>query len=136
MSLKIRLARHGAKKRPFYRIVVADARAPRDGRFIEQLGFFNPLLPKEHAQRMKLIAERIAHWLGVGATPTDRVARMLGDAGLMAKPATGSNPQQGKPKAKALERIAQRAEAEAKAAEAEAKAMAAAQEVGEAAAEG
>lgn len=125
MSLKIRLARHGAKKRPFYRIVVADARAPRDGRFIEQLGFFNPLLPKDHAQRMKLVNERITHWLGVGACPTDRVARMLGDAGLMAKPETGNNPQQGKPKAKALERVAQKAEADAKAAAAAAAAAAA-----------
>ncbi len=116
MSLKIRLARFGTKKRPFYRIVVADARAPRDGRFIEKLGFFNPLLAKDHAERLKLEGERIKHWLGVGALPTDRVARMLGDAGLIAKPERGNNPEQGKPKAKALERIAQKAEAASKAA--------------------
>lgn len=115
MSLKIRLARHGAKKRPFYRIVLADARAPRDGRFIEQLGFFNPLLPKDHAQRIKLVAERITHWLGVGATPTERVARMLGDAGLMAKPERGDNPQQAKPKPKTVERARLKAETAAKA---------------------
>ncbi len=125
MSLKIRLARFGTKKRPFYRIVVADARAPRDGRFIEKLGFFNPLLPKDHAERMKLEGERIQHWMGVGAQPTDRVARMLGDAGLMAKPERGNNLVQGKPKAKAVERIAQKAEAAKKAVEAAAAAAAA-----------
>jgi len=118
MSLKIRLARFGTKKRPFYRIVVADVRAPRDGRFIEKLGFFNPLLPKDHAERLKLEGERIQHWMSVGALPTDRVARMLGDAGLIAKPERGNNLEQGKPKAKAQERIAQRAEAASKAAEA------------------
>ncbi|MFZ5914425.1 MAG: 30S ribosomal protein S16 [Pseudomonadota bacterium] len=124
MSLKIRLARFGAKKRPFYRIVVADVRAPRDGRFIEKLGYFNPLLPKDNASRISLDNTRIAHWLGVGATPTDRVARMLGDAGLMTKPAARSNPQQAKPKAKAQERLAQKAEAEKAAAEAAAAAPA------------
>lgn len=118
MSLKIRLARFGAKKRPFYRIVVADVRAPRDGRFIEKLGYFNPLLAKDDASRISLDNARIAHWLGVGATPTDRVARMLGDAGLMTKPAARNNPQQAKPKAKAQERLAQKAEAGKAAAEA------------------
>ncbi|CAM9553275.1 unnamed protein product [Phaeothamnion confervicola] len=118
MSLKIRLARFGTKKRPFYRIVVADVRAPRDGRFIEKLGYFNPLLPKDNVQRIKLEAERITHWISVGALPTDRVARMLGEAGLMAKPERGNNPQQAKPKAKAQERIAQKVEADRKAAEA------------------
>lgn len=118
MSLKIRLARFGTKKRPFYRIVVADIRAPRDGRFIEKLGFFNPLLPKDHAERIKLEGDRIKHWMSVGALPTDRVARMLGDAGLMPKPERGNNPEQGKPKAKAQERVAQRAEAASKAAQA------------------
>lgn len=125
MSLKIRLARFGTKKRPFYRIVVADVQAPRDGRFIEKLGFFNPLLPKDHAERMKLEGDRIKHWMSVGALPTDRVARMLGDAGLMTKPVRGNNPEQGKPKAKALERIAQKAEAASKAADAAAAAAAA-----------
>jgi len=118
MSLKIRLARFGAKKRPFYRLVVADVRAPRDGRFIEKLGFFNPLLPKDHAERLKLEGDRIKHWMSVGALPTERVARMLGDAGLMDKPVRGNNPEQAKPKAKAQERLAQQAEADRKAAEA------------------
>ncbi len=125
MSLKIRLARFGTKKRPFYRIVVADARAPRDGRFIEKLGFFNPLLPKDHAERTRLEGERIQHWLGVGALPTDRVARMLGDAGLISKPERGDNPIKAKPKAKAVERMAQKAEAASKAAAAAAAAAAA-----------
>ncbi len=133
MALKIRLARFGTKKRPFYRIVVADVQAPRDGRFIEKLGFFNPLLPKDHAERMKLEGERIKYWMSVGALPTDRVARMLGDAGLMAKPERGNNPEQAKPKAKAQERIAQKADAASKAAEAAAAAAAApAPEVAEA----
>src|SRR5579864_5775145 len=83
MSLKIRLARGGAKKRPFYAIVVADARSPRDGRFIEKLGTYNPMLEKGHADRVTLKEERLKHWLGVGAQPTDRVARFLGDAGLV-----------------------------------------------------
>ncbi len=125
MSLKIRLARFGTKKRPFYRVVLADVRAPRDGRFIEKLGFLNPLLPKDHAQRLKLDGERIQHWLSVGAQPTDRVARMLGDAGLMTKPERSNNPIKAKPKAKAVERVAQKAEAASKAAEAAAAAAAA-----------
>ncbi len=86
MSLKIRLARGGAKKRPYYSIVVADSRSPRDGRFIEKLGTYNPMLDRAHADRVTLKAERIQHWLGVGALPTDRVARFLGDAGLIEKP--------------------------------------------------
>ena len=86
MSLKIRLARGGAKKRPYYSIVVADSRSPRDGRFIEKLGTYNPMLDRSHADRVTLKAERIQHWLGVGALPTDRVARFLGDAGLIEKP--------------------------------------------------
>src|SRR5436189_183964 len=82
MSLKIRLARGGAKKRPFYSIVVADARSPRDGRFIEKLGTYNPMLERGHADRVTLKEERIKHWLGVGAQPSDRVARFLGEAGV------------------------------------------------------
>ena len=85
MSLKIRLARGGAKKRPFYSIVIADARSPRDGRFIEKVGTYNPMLERDHADRVTLKEERIKHWLGVGAQPTERVARFLGDAGLMAE---------------------------------------------------
>ena len=94
MSLKIRLARGGAKKRPFYSIVVADSRSPRDGRFIEKLGTYNPMLERGHADRVTLKEERIQHWLGVGALPTDRVANFLGDAGLIEKPAIARDPDQ------------------------------------------
>jgi small subunit ribosomal protein S16 len=104
MSLKIRLARGGAKKRPFYAIVVADARSPRDGRFIEKLGTYNPMLEKGHAERVTLKEERLKHWLGVGAQPTDRVARFLGDAGLVEKRTQRETPLKSTPKAKAQER--------------------------------
>ncbi|MBV8889750.1 MAG: 30S ribosomal protein S16 [Alphaproteobacteria bacterium] len=104
MSLKIRLARGGAKKRPYYNIVVADARSPRDGRFIEKVGTYNPMLDRGHADRIRLKEERIRHWLGVGAQPTDRVARFFGDAGLVEKPAVTETPVKSKPKAKAQER--------------------------------
>src|SRR3546814_2661318 len=87
MALKIRLTRGGAKKRPFYRIVVAEATAPRDGRFIERLGSYNPMLPADHADRVKLFEERVKHWLSVGAKPTERVARILGRAGTVEMPA-------------------------------------------------
>jgi small subunit ribosomal protein S16 len=83
MSLKIRLARAGTKKRPFYHIVIADSRAPRDGRFIERIGYFNPLLPKEKTERLKLDADKAKAWLGKGALPTDRVLRFLDQAGIM-----------------------------------------------------
>lgn len=121
MALKIRLARGGAKKRPFYRVVVADTRAPRDGRFIEKIGTFNPLLAKDDAARVSLDIERAKHWLGVGALPTDRVARFLTDAGVYSRSAR-NNPEKAKPKAKAQERLeaarmaAEEAEAAAKAA--------------------
>ena len=111
MSLKIRLARGGAKKRPFYSIVVADARSPRDGRFIEKLGTYNPMLDRAHAGRVTLREERIKHWLGVGALPSDRVARFLGDAGIIEKPAVRETPQKSAPKAKAQERAKQAEEA-------------------------
>jgi small subunit ribosomal protein S16 len=111
MSLKIRLARGGAKKRPFYSIVIADSHSPRDGRFIERVGTYNPMLDRSHADRITLKPERIQHWLGVGALPTDRVARFLGDAGLIEKPPIPDNPIKSKPKAKAQERA--KAEAEA-----------------------
>jgi small subunit ribosomal protein S16 len=104
MALKIRLARGGAKKRPYYSIVVADSRSPRDGRFIEKLGTYNPMLDRSHADRVTLKAERIQHWLGVGALPTDRVARFLGDAGLIEKPSIPDNPIKSTPKARAQER--------------------------------
>ena len=109
MSLKIRLSRGGAKKRPFYRVVVADSRAPRDGRFIERLGTYDPLLPKDAGERVKLNVERIQHWLQVGAQPTDRVLRFLDAAGLAKRPAR-SNPKKGEPSKKTLERRAAKAE--------------------------
>jgi small subunit ribosomal protein S16 len=104
MALKIRLARGGAKKRPFYSVVVSDSRSPRDGRFIEKLGTYNPMVEKGHADRLVVKAERIQHWLGVGALPTDRVARFLSDLGLVAKPAINESPKKSAPKAKAQER--------------------------------
>ena len=126
MAVKLRLARHGAKKRPYYRIVAADVRAPRDGRFIEQVGAYNPMLPKDSEDRVKLDVEKIQAWLKKGARPTERVARFLGAAGLWEWKA-GNNPEKGKPGEKALERIEERKEkAEARAAaEAEAKEAAA-----------
>ena len=104
MSLKIRLARAGAKKRPYYHIVVADSRAPRDGRFIERLGSYNPMLPQDHADRIRLLDDRIRHWLGHGAVATERVARFLGRAGLAPMPAWREQPVQSAPKKKAQER--------------------------------
>lgn len=110
MPLRIRLARAGAKKRPFYRIVVADGRAPRDGRFIEKLGTFDPLLPKDSAERLKLDADRVNHWLGVGAQPSDRVLRFLDAMGIRSRPAR-NNPKKALPGAKAQERAKEREEA-------------------------
>ncbi len=104
MGLKIRLARAGAKKRPYYHIVVADSRSPRDGRFIEKLGSYNPMLPADHADRVRLVDDRITHWLGQGALATDRVARFLGRAGLAPMPAWKEQPIQSAPKRKAQER--------------------------------
>ncbi len=104
MGLKIRLSRAGAKKRPYYHIVVADSRSPRDGRFIERLGSYNPMLPQEHEDRIRLQSERILHWVGQGAVPTDRVARFLGHAGLAPMPTYPAQPIQSAPKAKAQER--------------------------------
>jgi len=122
MALKLRLARHGAKKRPYYRVVVADSRAPRDGRFIDIVGKYNPMLPKDSEERVTLDVEKCKEWLGKGARPTERVARFLGAAGLWDWKA-GNNPEKGKPGAKAEQMIKDKAEkAEArKAAEAEAK---------------
>ena len=96
--LKLRLSRGGTKKRPVYKVVVADSRFARDGRFIEKVGFFNPLLPKEKKERVGLEAERIKYWLGQGAQPTTRVARILGENELMPMPANGNNPQKAVPK--------------------------------------
>jgi small subunit ribosomal protein S16 len=109
MGLKIRLARAGAKKRPYYHIVVADSRSPRDGRFIERLGSYNPMLPAEHAERVRLQAERIQHWLNQGAVATDRVARFLGKAGLAPVVERRAQPVQSVPKKKAQERAARAA---------------------------
>ncbi len=101
MGLKIRLARAGAKKRPYYHIVVADSRSPRDGRFIERVGTYNPLLPVDHADRVRLLPERITHWLGEGALATERVGRFLGGAGLAAAPVIREQPKQSAPRKKA-----------------------------------
>jgi small subunit ribosomal protein S16 len=131
MSISIRLSRGGAKKRPYYRIVVANSRSPRDGKYLEQIGTYNPLLAKDSPERVKLNDERARYWLGVGAQPTDRVARFLDAAGLKER-AARVNPKKGEPGEKAKERAEERAakiaEAEeaARAAEEEAKAAAAA----------
>jgi small subunit ribosomal protein S16 len=111
MATRIRLARGGSKKRPFYRIVAADVRAPRDGRFIEKLGTYNPLLPKDSAERVTLDAERIQHWLDHGAVATDRVARFLDAAGIQKREAR-NNPNKAKPGQKAQERIEEKAQKE------------------------
>ncbi len=126
MSLRIRLSRGGAKKRPFYRIVVADSRSPRDGKFIEKIGTYNPMLARDSADRLVIQEERAKHWISVGAQPSDRVARFFGDAGLMDKPAVPANQtKQDKPKAKALERLKEQEDKAAAAAEAAAEAAAA-----------
>jgi len=104
MSIKIRLARGGAKKRPFYRIVIADSRSPRDGRFIERIGSYNPMVAQDHPDRLKIDTDRAKHWLGVGAQPTDRVAKFLANAGLMDPRARREQTKKSQPKAKAQER--------------------------------
>lgn len=109
MAMKIRLARGGSKKRPFYSIVAADSRMPRDGRFIEKLGTYNPLLPKDSEERVKMNMERVKHWLDQGAQPTDRIQRMLEAAGVLDKK-TRSNPKKGTPGKAAQERAAEKAE--------------------------
>jgi small subunit ribosomal protein S16 len=111
LDLKIRLARAGAKKRPYYHIVVADSQSPRDGRFIERLGSYNPMLPLEHADRIRLQGERIKHWVSQGALPTERVARFLGQAGLAPMPPQREQPTQSLPRKKAQERAAKAAAA-------------------------
>lgn len=111
MALKIRLARGGSKKRPFYRVVVAEATAPRDGRFIEKLGTYNPLLPRESEERVKFNIERVQYWLSVGAVPTDRVARFLGEAKVIDMPKQTDKPKKSQPKAKAQERLKEKQKA-------------------------
>ena len=123
MATKIRLARGGSKKRPFYRIVIADERAPRDGNFIEKIGNFNPMVPKDHKERVVISKERAEHWLKVGAQPTDRVQRILADLGMMDAPKITEKTKKHLPKAKAQERIKAKEEAALKAEE-EAKAAA------------
>ncbi|WP_028966014.1 30S ribosomal protein S16 [Sphingomonas phyllosphaerae] len=121
MALSIRLSRGGSKKRPYYRIVVADARSPRDGKFIEKLGNYNPLLAKDDEKRIVLDGERAKHWLAMGAQPTDRVARFLDAAGLKER-AARSNPKKAEPGEKAKERAEERAEKQKAAEEAAAEA--------------
>ena len=118
MSLRIRLSRGGTKKRPFYRVVIADSRSPRDGRFIERVGSYNPMLAKDHPDRVVLKEERVKHWLGVGARPSDRVARFCAEAGLMELPARPEQTKKPLPKAKAQERMKEAEEAAKAAAEA------------------
>ena len=117
MAMKIRLARGGSKKRPFYRIVATDSRMPRDGRFIEKLGTYNPLLPKDNEDRVKMNMERVQYWLDQGAQPTDRISRFLEAAGTIEKKER-NNPNKGEPGAKAKERIEEKAAKAAAAAEA------------------
>ena len=132
MSLKIRMARGGAKKRPFFRIVVADSRSPRDGRFIERIGSYNPMLPKDHADRVVILEDRVKHWLGVGAKPSDRVAKFLYERKLGPKPEIPEQTKQHLPRAerrkdeKAAEGAAEAAAGAAKTAAAEKTAAAAA----------
>ena len=133
MSLKIRMSRGGAKKRPFYRIVVADSRAPRDGRFIEKIGFHNPMVPADHAERIQINLDRAKHWLSVGAQPSPRVPRFLAAAGVLDKPSIPEQTKKNQPKAKAQERIRERGEKAREAAEAEEAAKAEAAEAAAAA---
>jgi small subunit ribosomal protein S16 len=127
MATSIRLARGGSKKRPYYKIVVADARSPRDGRFIERIGSYNPLLSKENPERVKLDLDRAKHWVSVGAQPTDRVARFLDAAGVKERTAR-NNPNKAKPGEKATERAEEKAAKIAEAEEAKKAAEAAAAE--------
>ncbi|WP_343564100.1 30S ribosomal protein S16 [Kiloniella sp. b19] len=122
MAVKIRLARGGTKKRPYYRIVVADVRAPRDGRFIEKIGAYNPMVPKDHPERLVLDEERAKYWVGTGAQPTDRVARFLGDLGITEARRIPNQTKKNQLKAKAKERLEEKrlAAEEAAAAAAEA----------------
>ena len=123
--LKIRMSRGGAKKRPFYKIVVADSRRPRDGKFIEKVGFFNPLLPKDKKDRLSLDLDRIKFWLSQGAQPSERIARFLGEANIIPMPKQRNNPIKALPKKKAQEKLKKAEEAKKAAEEAEAAAKAA-----------
>ena len=127
MSLKIRLSRAGAKKRPYYRVVLADARSPRDGRYLERLGSYNPMLPKDSDQRVQLNEDRIRYWLGQGAQPTDRVAKFLGHAKIRPMPEIREQTKKSQPKQKTLDRLAEQEEKAKAAAEAAVEADAAAE---------
>ena len=118
MAVRIRLSRGGSKKRPFYRVVAADQRAPRDGRFIEKLGTYNPLLPQDHEQRLVINEERVKYWLGVGAQPTERLEQLFSNLGLVKAPALREQPKKSAPKAKAQERMKEKEAAAAANAEA------------------
>ena len=133
MSVSLRLSRGGSKKRPYYKIVVANSRAPRDGKYLEQVGTYNPLLAKDDENRVRLVEDRVRYWIGVGAQPTDRVARMLDKAGIKERAAT-VNPKKGEPGQKAKDRAEEKAE-KAREAEEAAAAAAAAPAVEEAPAE-
>ena len=124
MSVSLRLSRGGSKKRPYYKIVVANSRAPRDGKFLEQVGTYNPLLAKDDANRVRLVEDRVKYWIGVGAQPTDRVARLLDKAGIKERAPT-NNPQKAEPGKKAKERAEEKAEKAREAEEAAAAAAAA-----------
>ena len=135
MALKIRLARGGAKKRPFYRIVVADSRSPRDGRFIEKIGTYDPMVAKDHPDRLRLNAERAKHWISMGALPTDRVSRFLAAAEIVEPRSIPAQTKQSQPKAKAQERLKEAEDATKAAAAAAAEPEAAPPEASEAPAE-
>ncbi len=140
MSLRIRLSRGGAKKRPYYRIVIADSRSPRDGKFIERVGTYNPMVPQDHPERILLKEDRIKYWMGVGALPSERVAKFLGQADIIPMPVIPSQTKKNQPKAKAQELLKAKAKAAEDAAakakeEAEAAAAAAAAPAEEAPAE-
>ncbi|MDQ1187307.1 MULTISPECIES: 30S ribosomal protein S16 [Agrobacterium] len=124
MALKIRLARGGSKKRPYYQIVVADARSPRDGRFLEKVGSWNPMLPKDNADRIQINGDLVKEWIAKGAQPTDRVLRFLAEAGIATRDAR-NNPEKAKPGKKALERVAEKKQKAEDAAAAAAEAAAA-----------
>lgn len=132
MSVRIRLSRGGSKKHPFYRVVAADQRAPRDGRFIERLGSYNPLLPQDHQDRLILDVEKVKAWLAKGAQPTERLQKLFANLGICDAPKIGNQPKKSAPKAKALERIKEKEEKARAAAEAAAAAEANTEESAEA----
>ena len=135
MAVRIRLSRGGSKKRPFYRIVAADQRAPRDGRFIEKLGTYNPLLPKDHAERLIVDTDKVSAWLQKGAQPTERLQKLFAGLGLCAAPALREQPKKSAPRAKTVERLKEKEEKAKAAAEAAAAAKAEAEAAAKAEAE-